>query len=230
MTCAVYRGGDMKSRTRLGMTLVELMVVMAIILVLCGIMAYFVIDNRESSAQNNLSNDIVGLINAQRSRAMSLNVASYVRFDQSSHTIEPRLGDVSACTFAEKEQYPIRYTSDNTKHVGIEYQVTAGKLGRALDTMSSGKYVNSTVNLKLSVVGRQADLMTGGTDTGNLLVICFQPNGLVYFMNDSQFFENDGSNTAAYARIAITQTATPGTIGILVSTLGAITRLNKLPH
>lgn len=216
----------MKSRKRLGMTLVELMVVMAIILVLCGIMAYFVIDNRESSAQNNLSNDIIGLINAQRSRAMSLNVASYVRFDKSTHSIEPRLGDVSACTFAEQEQYPIRYTSALTDHVGIDYQLGAKAFGRALDTRSSGKYVNSTADLELAVVGRQTDLMTGGTSTGNLLVICFQPNGLVYFMNDSQFFENDGANTAAYARIAVTQPASPGTIGILVSTLGAITRLN----
>lgn len=65
-------------RRHSGMTLVELMVVVAIIVLLGSIMAYFITGSRSQNAQKNMTNDILALINDQRARAIGLNVAAYI--------------------------------------------------------------------------------------------------------------------------------------------------------
>ena len=111
--CFPTEGVPMKHKPHknMGMTLVELMAVIAIIALLASIMAFFVSGNRESRAQIDLANDITSLLQAQRTRAATMNVASYVRFSSNTKSmyIEPRLGRTSACIGDLEQQLPIMY-------------------------------------------------------------------------------------------------------------------------
>ena len=91
-----------------GMTLIELMTVIAIIALLAGIMINFVSGSREVNAQTDLSNDIETLFQAQRMRATSMNVATYVIFHGGNNvsSIEPRIGGSSICYPNDAESYP----------------------------------------------------------------------------------------------------------------------------
>lgn len=104
-----------KTHKNKGMTLVELMAVIAIIALLASIMAFFVSGNRESRAQIDLANDITSLLQAQRTRAATMNVASYVRFSSNDNSmyVEPRLGRTSACIADLEQQLPIMYDVQN---------------------------------------------------------------------------------------------------------------------
>ena len=117
-------------RRHSGMTLVELMVVVAIIVLLGSIMAYFITGSRSQNAQKNMTNDILALINDQRARAIGLNVAAYITF--SPTTVQPRLGKTSACTTVATDQLPIRYTSGSVD-VAIDFGDVGNKSHRQND-------------------------------------------------------------------------------------------------
>ena len=119
-------------RRHSGMTLVELMVVVAIIVLLGSIMAYFITGSRSQNAQKNMTNDILALINDQRARAIGLNVAAYITF--SPTTVQPKLGKTSACTTVATDQLPIRYTSDSV-NVAIDSGNVSSNSHRTLDSV-----------------------------------------------------------------------------------------------
>ena len=211
---------------RHGMTLVELMSVVAIIALLCGIVAYFVSGNRSNNAQSSIVSEIISLINTQRSRAIGLNVAAYIRIDGKS--IEPRLGDSSACNTDIIAQLPLRYSASETINVGIDYNNTTH---RTLDSIQSNQYYDDTsplVHLTLSVLNLEGRDINEGLDDAhkvavNPLVICFQPNGLVYFMNGDSFLDY------GYARIDVSTTHDISAVQVItLSSLGSINRYNKV--
>lgn len=207
-------------RRHSGMTLVELMVVVAIIVLLGSIMAYFITGSRSQNAQKNMTNDILALINDQRARAIGLNVAAYITF--SPTTVQPRLGKTSACTTVATDQLPIRYTSGEKTEVAIDF----GKVGnkshhRTLDSVSTEKYYRDGQAL-VTLDYRITD--TFATDDGALnsasMTICFQPNGFVYFMDGSEFVDR------RYAAVDIAPENANFSNRITVSALGAISRLS----
>lgn len=211
-------------RRHSGMTLVELMVVVAIIVLLGSIMAYFITGSRSQNAQKNMTNDILALINDQRARAIGLNVAAYITFSPTS--VQPRLGKTSACTTVATDQLPIRYTSDSVS-VAIDFgKVDDQSLQRTLDSVSTEKYYRDgkeLVHLEYRITDTFA---TGGGELKNKesMTICFQPNGFVYFMKDDAFVDK------RYAAVDIAPADTKQTSAfrnrITVSALGAISRLS----
>lgn len=204
---------------RCGMTLVELMAVVAIIVMLGSIMAYFITGSRSSNAQNNMTNDILGLINEQRSRAMGLNLAAYIRINETS--VQPLLGDSSACNLDVTGQIPIHYTdkgADSGKNVvAIDFGNVDSR--RTLDSQNSDKYYrneDSLVNVTTRIIDTNG---TVGTPLSSFTV-CFQPNGLVYFIGNTSFLDD-----ARFARILVDRMGdSPGTQYLEISSLGAISR------
>ena len=205
------------------MTLVELMVVVAIIVLLGSIMAYFITGSRSQNAQKNMTNDILALINDQRARAIGLNVAAYITF--SPTTVQPKLGKTSACTTVATDQLPIRYTSGSVD-VAIDFGDVGNESHRTLDSVSTEKYYRDgkeLVHLEYRITDTFA---TGGGELTNKesMTICFQPNGFVYFMKGSEFVDR------RYAAVDIAPADTTQTSAfrnrITVSALGAISRLS----
>ena len=210
-------------RRHSGMTLVELMVVVAIIVLLGSIMAYFITGSRSQNAQKNMTNDILALINDQRARAIGLNVAAYITF--SPTTVQPKLGKTSACTTVATDQLPIRYTSDSV-NVAIDFGNVSSNSHRTLDSVSTEKYYRDgkeLVHLEYRITDTFA---TGGGELTNKesMTICFQPNGFVSFMKGSEFVDR------RYAAVDIAPADTTQTAAfrnrITVSALGAISRLS----
>ena len=210
-------------RRHSGMTLVELMVVVAIIVLLGSIMAYFITGSRSQNAQKNMTNDILALINDQRARAIGLNVAAYITF--SPTTVQPRLGKTSACTTVATDQLPIRYTSGSVD-VAIDFGDVGNQSHRTPDSVSTAKYYRDgkeLVHLEYRITDTFA---TGGGELTNKesMTICFQPNGFVYFMKGDAFVDK------RYAAVDIAPADTTQTSAfrnrITVSALGAISRLS----
>ena len=201
------------------MTLVELMVVVAIIVLLGSIMAYFITGSRSQNAQKNMTNDILALINDQRARAIGLNVAAYITF--SPTTVQPRLGKTSACTTVVTDQLPIRYASDSV-NVAIDFGNVGDKAPhRTLDSVSTEKYYRDgqalvTLNYTITDTFANDDRLTGDKS----MTICFQPNGFVYFMNGDAFVDK------RYAAVDIAPVNADFRNRITVSALGAISRLS----
>ena len=201
------------------MTLVELMVVVAIIVLLGSIMAYFITGSRSQNAQKNMTNDILALINDQRARAIGLNVAAYITF--SPTTVQPRLGKTSACTTVATDQLPIRYTSGSVD-VAIDFGDVGNESHRTLDSVSTEKYYRDgkeLVHLEYRITDTFA---TGGGELTNKesMTICFQPNGFVYFMKGDAFVDK------RYAAVDIAPVNADFSNRITVSALGAISRLS----
>ena len=206
-------------RRHSGMTLVELMVVVAIIVLLGSIMAYFITGSRSQNAQKNMTNDILALINDQRARAIGLNVAAYITF--SPTTVQPKLGKTSACTTVATDQLPIRYTSGSVD-VAIDFGDVGNNSHRTLDSVSTEKYYRDghglvTLDYRISDTLAKKD---GLLDDSASMTICFQPNGFVYFMKGDAFVDK------RYAAVDIAPVNANFSNRITVSALGAISRLS----
>ena len=204
-------------RRHSGMTLVELMVVVAIIVLLGSIMAYFITGSRSQNAQKNMTNDILALINDQRARAIGLNVAAYITF--SPTTVQPKLGKTSACTTVATDQLPIRYKSGSVD-VAIDFGNVSSH--RTLDSVSTEKYYRDgqgLVTLKYRI-SDTLDKKDGLLDDSASMTICFQPNGFVYFMKGNAFDDK------RYAAVDIAPENANFSNRITVSALGAISRLS----
>ncbi|MBO4350104.1 MAG: prepilin-type N-terminal cleavage/methylation domain-containing protein [Proteobacteria bacterium] len=178
----------MKSFNKTGMTLVELMVVVAIVALLMGIMAYFVLGRRQNNAQVDLANDILALMQAQRTRAMSMNVATYVKFRYESGSvafIQPRIGVNSICTIAG--QLPILYTDNYNESNFVSIDVQGSGYHRTLDSTDTNKYISSDdVQLTQVVVGSVNQNIFREDSYNRSFDICFQPNGQIQFLQNDQ--------------------------------------------
>ncbi len=183
------------------MTLVELMCVVGIIGILAAIGANYIMGRQSIQAQKDFNNDIQALFQLQRSRAASMNVATYVRLVKNGSkitSVEPRIGDVSICSGTLTLELPIRYTADSV-NVAIDLQGTSR---RALDSVDSHKYISNSstdglLNVTVDVFSQgitashQIGIISGsGLDAPNLTTICFQPNGQAVFFDGENRIQN----------------------------------------
>lgn len=186
----------MKSFKKTGMTLVELMVVVAIIALLMGIMAYYVLGRQQNNAQVDMANDILGLLQVQRTRAMSMNVSTYVRFVYRANdisTIIPRIGGSSVCSNAG--QLPILYTDGvytESNMVAIDVIHTISN-HRTLDSTDTNKYIagdnSSYTNVTVRIVDQAhndgQNVLFADAQHDTSFDICFQPNGQAMFLKNA---------------------------------------------
>ena len=226
------------NRLRIGMTLIELMVVVAIIAALAGIFAVVMVNNDSNNAYRELPREITTLFEAQRMRAMSMSVPTYIIFYTDGNiikSIEPRLGannGFTTCAIEEPpggtQMIPLRYDSNsvgNNNNVAID--ITTDDLQRTTEAKVSNRYkskhepytkvqmyvrptgVNQTINLESPV---NADL-----------VACFQPNGMVYFIRRTNgVFKIDLGVDEILLRINDVDEAAPGYFEVSVNSLGVI--------
>lgn len=177
-----------------GMTLVELMCVVGIIGILAAIGANFIMGRQSVQAQKDFNNDIQALFQLQRSRAASMNVATYIRFEKNGTritSVEPRIGDVAICSGTLTLELPIKYSMDGD-NVAIDLQ---GPSRRALDSADSHKYITNgssegLLNVSVNVLSQEINAShqigikaSSGLEAPNLTTICFQPNGQAVFFN-----------------------------------------------
>ena len=229
-----------------GMTLVELMAVIVVIGLLASILAFFVSGNNEARAQVDLSNDITTLLQAQRTRAATMNVAAYVRFSSSTTDmyVEPRLGKTSACIGSLEQQLPILYTDPGTGSVdndgasngnivridlydpsggvakcSAEYVAAGGGSRRRFcRTLESNNDTRFSGNATIGFDLKQLDGANADAPDSNLLVVCFQPNGQAYFI-DGKGWRDDIST----ANITVKGNALgDNTLSVSVTNLGMI--------
>jgi prepilin-type N-terminal cleavage/methylation domain-containing protein len=219
----------------LGLTLVELMAVVAIIALLAGIGAFFVMDSRPNRARADLRNDVETLLHTQRMRATSMNVATYIRFEGGSNgvgfeRIVPRIGDVSVCVADAKNQYSIRYSStDSGEGNNVAIDIVSENKYRTLDSADSSKYAGNIVRIDGQLfqieTSEEGEINMGDIPIGDTLVICFQPNGQAFFIDDTEFI--DRARTA-HLEIRNVLSTTPETFLIEVTSLGAIQSWSEL--
>lgn len=209
--------------SRKGMTLVELMAVVAIICVLGGIMGFYVSGRRQNNAQIDINNELSTLLQLQRARATSMNVATYIRITRGSsndiQTIEPRIGVVGVCSGALEDQVEIRYDHNATPEEiqAIDLAVNNNTLRRTLNSKNSNKYVyNGTplTRVRLLIDRAVPDVMNFTTQAAS---ICFQPNGQAFFFNGDNYIDM----TTVEFRICARNTS-PGSFSISMSHTGNI--------
>lgn len=207
----------------LGLTLVELMAVVGIIALLSGIAGFFVMGNRENRARTDLLNDVETLLHTQRTRATSMNVATYVRFVQDGGggkvtSIEPRIGDVSTCVANENNQHVIRYQADENTPVGIDLLPSPDGTFRALDSINSSKYARQDGETIVDLNVQRINIIGNSADYNNTFVVCFQPNGQAKFMTDGAFLEG-----VAKAQLQITRSEMPEQMFVIhITGLGTV--------
>lgn len=209
------------------MTLIELLTVVLIVALLSGIMAYFITGRRVDNAIVDLNNDVFSMLQAQRMRATSMNVATYIQI--SSDSIEPRIGANSICAADDAEQYPIHYDNTATSlNVGIDLKTVSDGQTRTLDSPKDSKYVGKArlstqessqlqgfANVSVSLASANSEITPAG------IVICFQPNGQAYFMTlsgTSMTFQEDA--TSARVKICSADKALTGGFYLDVTGLG----------
>ncbi|MBR4986311.1 MAG: prepilin-type N-terminal cleavage/methylation domain-containing protein [Proteobacteria bacterium] len=206
---------------RKGMTLVELMAVVAIICVLAGIMGFFVSGRRENNAQIDFANELSTLFQLQRARATSMNVATYIRLTRGTsndiQTVEPRIGVVGVCSGSLEDQVEIRY-DDGPEHDIQAIDLTInGDLRRTLESRDSNKYVFKNTSLtqaRLLIDGNIPSLINLSQTA---VSICFQPNGQAFLFRDINYVDMTRVELRICAR-----TAGPGSFSISMSHTGNI--------
>ena len=219
------------SRLRIGMTLIELMVVVAIIAALAGIFAAVMVNNDSDNAYSELSREITTLFEAQRMRAMSMSVPTYIIFYMSGdavESIEPRLGannGFTVCAIEDpsvrRQMIPLRYDDSNADNVAID--ISRKDSFRTSEVRVSDKYNSGSKHYtSVSLVSTSASFpKVEHSLSGVNMIACFQPNGMVYFIHANNI---DTNVEQLELRIRANEeiSHSPGEYRVTVNSLGMI--------
>ena len=231
------------NRLRIGMTLIELMVVVAIIAALAGIFAVVMVNNDSNNAYRELPREITTLFEAQRMRAMSMSVPTYVVFNMDGgnvQSIEPRLGANNGFTVCaietptdRRQMIPLRYDNNTEDVVAID--ITTPDHQRTSEARVSDRYKTAShayTNVKLRYKNTGVNVADSFSYNGsNPLVACFQPNGMVYFIrNKTGGYGLDLAMDEIILEIRDVDEVAPGYFEVSVNSLGVIGNGKHLEH
>lgn len=234
------------SRLRNGMTLVELMVVVAIIAVLAGIFASVMLNRNANNAYNELKTEVTTLFEAQRMRAMSMSVPTYIVFNVAMSgevvSIEPRLGannGFTVCAIEDpnpnnaRQMIPIRYSNvANDIYANVAIDITTADRQRTIDSRVSDKYKTaSTPYTKVRLFSHTNNANAHADDqiVSQTMVACFQPNGMVYFIQrQSGAYGINMNIDRVILQIADADEHSPGYHTVSLNSLGLINNSSVL--
>ena len=212
MFCSLEGGSSMYHTSRTGFTIIELMIVIAIIAVLASLMAANIRGNRVQESIVSLTNDIYGTLAAQRTRALSTSRATYVIFNTvaTSRALDIYIGNDSRCTPVVSALLGIHYKENNieglaNQNVGISLYEGDTQM-RTLNAASSNNYyengkprvIFNAYTSTITITSTTALTETrNATPISGTLSVCFQPNG------HTEFYVNNSLNNANSAIISI---------------------------
>lgn len=158
---------------RCGFTLVQIIIVLAIVGILVSMAVPVYQSSKRSTAQTDLNNEISNLLLTQRTRAMGTNLAMMVLFDNDNQSIQPMVGSNTNC---ESTRIPMVYPDASDASKPLMIKLGAGSLGQSTEFSSTNNYEDM---LEFSA----AMLTDAGVRTESKLMICFQANGSVRIYN-----------------------------------------------
>lgn len=173
-----------RSDIRKGFTVTQLIIVLAIVgvLISLAIPSYMAAD--KAQAQASFSNEVANLMQAQRNRAMSTNLAMLLVFDNSNQTIQPMVGSNSTC---ESTPLPIAYPNEENAARPVMLSLKKDNQARTSEFSSSTKYVDA-------VIFSAGILAPNGTRTARNVLVCFQANGSVRYFEPGTLAEIPTAN------------------------------------
>jgi Tfp pilus assembly protein FimT len=160
-----------------GFTLVQFIIVIAIVSVLVTLAVPVYQSSKRSSVQTDLSNEIANLFMAQRSRAMGSNLAMMVIIDNSEQSIQPLVGSNASC---ESPRLPIAYPGAEDAEKPLMIKLTKGS-GQTTEFSSTNTY-EEIVEFLAALSGEDGAAMDAS------VMLCFQSNGSVRFFNPASSF------------------------------------------
>ena len=195
--------------SRAGFSLIELMIVIAIIALLASLMVANMRGNKVQESIVTLTNDIYGTLAAQRTRALSTSRATYVIFDtgDASRALDLFIGNDSRCTPVENALLGIHYKADDiegldNQNVGID--LYEGSQMRTLTAATNNSYYDKEKPRVIFNAYTSSLTITNSTrlqETRNAAVsrlsVCFQPNG------HTEFYVNNAATPANAAIISV---------------------------
>lgn len=197
-------------RNRSGFTIVELMIVIAIIAVLASLMVANMRGNKVHESIITLTNDVYSALSSQRTRAMTTSRSTYVILNnqENARSLDIFVGNDSRCTAVQAALIGIHYSDSDiadmdNQNVGIDL-AEGGSQMRTLNAISSNTYydgdsprvVFSSDTTLLTIADNSITENTPVPVTGTLS-ICFQPNG------HTEFFVDGSANNANIASIVV---------------------------
>ncbi len=185
------------NRHRSGFTIVELMIVIAIIAVLASLMVANMRGNKVHESIITLTNDVYSALSSQRTRAMTTSRSTYVILDnrENSRKIDLYVGNDSRCTPVQSALIGIHYSETDIgdfteQNVGIDL-AEGGSQMRTLTAISNNMYYDNDSPRVVFSSDTTLLRINDNTITENppeavegVLSICFQPNGHTEFYID----------------------------------------------
>ena len=198
---------------RTGFTIIELMIVIAIIAVLASLMVANIRGNKVQESIVTLTNDVYFALSSQRTRALTTSRATYVIFNNrdEARALDLFIGNDSRCTPVQNALIGIHYSDEDIagvteQNVGIDLHIDAQK--RTLNAASNNYYyednhpiVTFTSALsRLTLVNDNSVREEENVNVNGTLSVCFQPNGQIEFFVDGAL-ENANSATITVGSI-----------------------------
>ncbi len=217
-----------------GFTLIELMIVIAIVSVVAALSIAAIRKNAAHNAMTTLSNEMKSAFTTQRTRALTTGRASYVVVNTANGgTVDLYMGGDSHCSGNDGAHIDIVYADDtplNRSRMGIDLAVGANGNHRSLSKPNDDTYYAGnmpmmritgelrSVRIANNVVAKYSAIAVAD----GRLTACFQPNGQTVFFTGNVRQQNANSAVFTIASTNDSEFVVGGTSQIIVEQFGNI--------